>query len=234
MNHRDYYLDPETRIFYYRGTPAFGGRTFQQALKFDASGYAPVMEDYAWYYLDQQGEDAGLGRYKKAYNFYEGRAAVNNATGWFHILPSGVPLYTVRYAWCGNFQQGAAVVLTSKGDYLHVDDVGQPLYRRRGYRYAGDFRDGVACVMLSNGMYRHLRTDGTYLHDEVWLELGVYHKGYATARDAKGWCHIGRDGKPIYEHRFQSLEPFYNGRAKALSHDGTHKVVTENGTIHDL
>ena len=56
---------------------------------------------------------------------------------------------------------------------------------------------------------------GRQIHSGRFLDLDVFHKGFARARDARGWFHIRTDGTPAYDARFAEIEPFYNGQAHA-------------------
>ena len=49
------------------------------------------------------------------------------------------------------------------------------------------------------------------------------------ARDARGWTHVDRDGRPAYTARFAMVEPFYNGQARVERHDGALEVIDERG-----
>jgi hypothetical protein len=61
--------------------------------------------------------------------------------------------------------------------------------------------------------------------------LGVFHKSYATAKDADGWLHIDRQGKPQYSQRYAAVEPFYNGFALVHSHKGDRLIIDEQGRV---
>ena len=77
----------------------------------------------------------------------------------------------------------------------------------------GDFRERRAVVRLRDGLCTHIGEDGAYTHSMLYYDLDVYHKGFARARDERGWTHIDGDGMPLYDRRFAMAEPFYNGRA---------------------
>ena len=100
---------------------------------------------------------------------------------------------------------------------------GQALYMD-GFLYAGDFRERRAVVRLRDGLCTHIGEDGAYTHSMRYYDLDVYHKGFARARDERGWTHIDGDGMPLYDRRFAMAEPFYNGRALAETADG--EIVT--------
>ena len=93
-----------------------------------------------------------------------------------------------------------------------------------GFLYAGDFRERRAVVRLRDGLCTHIGEDGAYTHSMRYYDLDVYHKGFARARDERGWTHIDGDGMPLYDRRFAMAEPFYNGRALAETADG--EIVT--------
>ena len=88
------------------------------------------------------------------------------------------------------------------------------------FLYAGDFRERRAVVRLRDGLCTHIGEDGAYTHSMRYYDLDVYHKGFARARDERGWTHIDGDGMPLYDRRFAMAEPFYNGRALAETADG--------------
>jgi hypothetical protein len=120
-------------------------------------------------------------------------------------------------------------VRESNGRYLHIDTGGRPVYTDR-WRYAGDYRNGVAVVQANDGRSTHIDLSGRTVHDQWFLDLDVYHKGFARARDEAGWTHIGLTGAPAYTRRFSNVEPFYNRQARVERFDGGLEVIDETGT----
>jgi hypothetical protein len=57
----------------------------------------------------------------------------------------------------------------------------------------------------------------------------VFHKSFATARDEQGWYHIDKTGKEIYQSRFRSVEPFYNGLALVKLLNGCEATIDVSG-----
>ena len=78
-----------------------------------------------------------------------------------------------------------------------------------------------------DGLCRHADREGNFIHEGSFFDLDVFHKGFARARDEKGWFHVDRDGRDISGKRFAMLEPFYNGQALARGQDGTIMVIDE-------
>jgi len=95
--------------------------------------------------------------------------------------------------------------------------------------YAGDFKDGIACVKTESGFYKHIDTKGNFLNKIDFLDLGIFHKNFATAKDDVGWHHINRQGKEIYKQRYSAVEPFYNGFALVTQFDNQKIIIDENG-----
>ena len=97
------------------------------------------------------------------------------------------------------------------------------------YKYVGDFKDNYACVRLSDGCFVHIDGNGKMLNGKKFLDLGVYHKGFATAKDEKGWFHIDKSGNPVYAERYLIVEPFYNGFALVTDFLGNKMIINEKG-----
>lgn len=211
------------------GTPAYAER-FDQVLKYHPPGLAPVSRGRESWHVDENGLPAYSRRFFRTFGFYEQRAAVVDADGWHHIAPDGSDAYAQRYGWCGNFQGGMCAVRDVDGAYLHIDADGNVSYPQR-WRYAGDYRDGIAVVQADNGRSTHIDREGRLLHGKWFIDLDVYHKGFARARDEDGWTHVTSDGTPAYSRRFAAVEPFYNGQARVERFDGALEVIDEAGTM---
>lgn len=93
----------------------------------------------------------------------------------------------------------------------------------------GDFKDGIACVKTDDGFFRHIDSMGKFIHKEKFLDLGIYHKSFAIARNKSGWFHIDKLGRPIYEQRYQAIEPFYNGFAVVTDFSLQKSIIDETG-----
>lgn len=215
------------------GAPAYGER-FDAVLKFHAPGLAPVSRGGEAWHIQPDGSAAYARRFDRTFGFYEGLAAVAGSDGWHHVTPDGREAYPDRHAWCGNFQGGRSTVREPSGAYHHIGADGCPVYPER-CRYAGDYRDGIAVVQASDGRSTHIDRDGSVLHGRWFVDLDVFHKGLARARDDDGWTHVDTTGTPTYTRRFASVEPFYNGQARVERFDGAFEVIDEVGaTVVEL
>ncbi len=209
------------------GHPAYVER-FDEVLKFHAPGLAPVLRSGRAWHVRSDGSAAYDRRFIRTFGYYEGLAAVVAVDGWHHITADGSDAYVRRNGWCGNFQQGRCAVRDHKGAYFHVTPGGEDAYPAR-WRYAGDYRDGIAVVQAADGHSTHIRLDGTLVHGKWFVDLDVFHKGFARARDEDGWMHVDLQGRPAYARRFQAVEPFYNGQARIERFDGALEVIDESG-----
>ena len=210
------------------GAPAYAER-FDEVLTFHAPGLAPVSRSgHAWH-IHPDGSAAYERRFTRTFGFYEGLAAVIGPDGWHHVTPDGRDAYAERHGWCGNFQCGRCTVREASGAYLHIGADGRPAYAQR-WRYAGDYRDGIAVVQAADGRSTHVDLDGRALNGRWFVDLDVFHKGFARARDDGGWTHVDTSGNPVYARRFAAAEPFYNGQARVERFDGALEVIDESGT----
>lgn len=211
------------------GLPAYAER-FDEVLKFHLPGLAPVVRRGEAWHICPDGSPAYTRRFSRTFGFYEGFASVVGRDGCHHITPDGQDVYGDRYAWCGNFQGGRCTVRQTDGTYFHLGTDGQSAYTQR-WTYAGDYRDGIAVVQARNGRSTHLDVHGGLMHGQWFVDLDVFHKGFARARDDDGWMHVDERGKPIYTRRFASVEPFYNGQARVERFDGALEVINETGRL---
>lgn len=207
--------------------PAYQAR-FLSVLKFHEPGLAAANDKTGAFHIHPNGESAYPDRYIRTFGFYEGRAAVQSLEGCFHLLPNGRELYKERYFWCGNFQKKFCVVKSFEGNFFHINLEGKKSYPH-SFRYAGDFHDGYAVVQNAQGVHTHIFPNGDLLHRKWFKDLDVYHKGFARAKNEKGWFHIDLEGNPIYDERYENIEPFYNGIARVQKHEGGLYLINEKG-----
>ena len=195
---------------------------------------APVMRNNQAWHILSDGVDAYSHRFERTFGFYCGYAAIIHNDQYFHITANGQPLYQERYLFAGNYQNDIAVVCNEDKEYFHINCQGIPLYENT-WSYCGDFREGAAVAQLSTGKNVHIRKDGSLLHDKNFLDLDVFHKGYARAKNKTGWYHIDRQGNAIYPARYESIENFYNGRARVEHFNGSVFTIDEKGSkLHTL
>jgi hypothetical protein len=218
-------IAPDNTHHIFEDEPLYAER-FDEVLKFHTPGLAPVIRAGEAWHIRANGRAAYSRRFLRTFGYYELFAAVTAHDGWHHITIEGADLYPERHAWCGNFQHDRCPVRSTSGDYHHITGDGHPAYGER-WRYAGDYRDGFAVVQRADGRSTHIDDQGRPLHGRWFLDLDVFHKGFARARDESGWLHVDRTGRPTYTRRFSAVEPFYNGQARVERHDGGLEIIDE-------
>jgi hypothetical protein len=229
MNFKDLILSNDQTHFLYLNQNFFD-KVFIQAMKFHAEGLAAVQDESGWYHINMKGKAIYKQRYSRAFGYYFECATVVEDNNWFHIDNQSNRIYSDNYAWCGNYQEEVCIVRSFDGQYFHIDCWGKPIYREK-YAYAGDYKDGYCCVRLTDGRHKHVDKNGKDLNGRFFHDLGVFHKQYATARDANGWFHIDFSGNALYTERYLAVEPFYNGAALVTDFKWKKFVVMESGFL---
>lgn len=194
-------------------------------------GYAPVKNDQRASFINIEGQPVFDRSFDNAFGFYDGIATVVYEAGFFHINEQGKDIHSQRFAWSGNFQEGICVVedLDSR-QFFHINKEADPIYTER-YAYIGDYRYGIAVDMSNDGLCTHIDDEGRLLHGKYFSELDVYHKGYAIAKDERGYFHINKEGEALYNQRYMKLEPYYNGRAIVVDKYGVKLIISTEGEI---
>ncbi len=213
------------------GVPMYGAR-FRLVREFHEPGLAPAHDRAGAFHIDASGSPAYSRRFREAWGFYDSLAAVQHDDGsWSHVRTDGSTLGAQRYDWCGNFQERRCTVRSTDGLYRHIDTDGGLVYDT-GHLYAGDFREQAAVVRCADdALCGHIDAGGRPLHPRRFIDLDVFHKGYARARDSRGWFHIRRDGTDAYQARFAQVEPFYNGTAFAETLGADRVLITPAGAV---
>lgn len=236
VNHTKVTTDGTHHILKSSQQPFYTER-FKQVLPFHDPGLAPVVDDKdKAYHIHFNGKPAYSQTYARTFGYYQNLATViqdKDNSCWFHIDPVGKKVYQGSWTWTGNFQNGLCTVRDPNGMYFHIDSTG---IKRTGgpFTYAGDFREGLAVVRSPiDGLCRHIEENGRIPSTKGYLDLDVFHKSFARARDEEGWFYIHRSNwddvcKGV---RFAMIEPFYNGQALCTRLDGTRCVISEEGKV---
>lgn len=226
MNWQEIKISADNTHFLFDGRPLFDKR-FKEVLKFHSPGLAPVIDDSGAYHILSDGIALYKERFDRTFGYYCNRAAIMDKQNWFHICENGSKAYAESYSWVGNFQENLCTI--RKDDhYYHIGLSGERIYETT-YLYAGDFKDGIACVKTASGNYKHIDKTGNFINDKEFLDLGVFHKNFATAMDENGWFHIDKQGNELYSARYLAVEPFYNGFALVSLFEKKKIIINEKG-----
>ncbi len=209
-------------------------KKFKRVFKFHPPGLAPVLDESGAYHIELDGNEAYKERFIKTFGYYFDKAAIITKEGWGHIDIKGNLVYEPIYDWVGNYQDEVCTVRDKKGSYFHIKDNGDRVYSAN-MLYAGDFRNEIAVVRKNNGLCTHIYKDGTSVHGKYFIDLDVFHKGFARAKNKEGWFHINEEGKEIYQEKYKCNEPFYNGYALVENMLGNRLIIDEGGNyVHTV
>lgn len=131
--------------------------------------------------------------------------------------------------WTSAEHEGIRTFRDTKGKYGFLMDKGYPISCER-FDYAGDMKYSLAVVGVEGKGFTYLTDLGQYPIDRWFIECTPFHKGFATARDEKGWYHMDQSGKPVYGQRYAYAEPFYNEVALCRDLDGNWCLVRQDGS----
>ena len=227
MNWKEIKVSADNTHFLFDGKPIFE-KTFIEVLKFHSPALAPVLDNSGAYHIDINGNELYKNRYTRTFGYYFNRASVIENNRCFHINEKGVRVYQTSFLWTGNYQENICTVRNADNQYFHIDLNGHRIYADN-YVYAGDYKDGIACVKSQDGFYRHIDIKGKFINNKLFFDLGIFHKNYATAKDENGWFHIDRQGNALYNERYLTVEPFYNGFALVTKLDNDKLIIDEKG-----
>jgi len=194
------------------------------------NGIAPVELDNKAFFINLHNKKLFDRVFFKAYGFYEQLSAVKDIGGWFHIDINGNDIYQERYSWVGNFGEDKCVVKDFNNNYFHIYSNGKKVYTQH-YKYTGDFKYGIAVCINKDGKSTHIDNKGNILHGKYFDELNIFHKGYAIAKDSKGYVHINKKGNELYSKRYKKIEDFYNGYALATTFENNKIVLSEDELV---
>ena len=185
MNWQEIKVSADNTHFLFDGRQIFG-RQFLEVLKFHSPGLAPVLDNSGAYHIDSSGIQLYADRFTRSFGFYCNRASVIENNLWFHINEKGKRVSSYNYLWTGNYQENICTVRNADNSYFHIDLNGNRIYVNN-YAYAGDYKDGIACVKLQGGLYRHIDNKGKFINNKSFLDLGIFHKNFATDRKSVVW-----------------------------------------------
>lgn len=160
-------------------------------------------------------------RFDCVLSFHEpGLAPARDTSGAFHIGPNGAPMYARRFRQSWGFYDGLASVVDRAG-WFHIRPDGTDLYSAR-YAWCGNFQQRLCAVRGEEQRYFHITADGLPAYASRHLYAGDFREGAAVVRFCEdGLCgHVDLTGRSIHGERFQDLDTFHKGCARARDRSG--------------
>ena len=159
--------------------------------------------------------------YLEVFPFTEGRGAVRDRLGAYHIDLDGKPVYRERDRRAYPFSEGKAAVEGDIGMF-HIDQKGSPLYSRT-YGWVSDYHEGLCAARFRNGSYIYIDGEGNP-SEKTFRYCSDFRNGTATALDEGGFHHIGKDLEPLYAERLLFCLAFDGDSAPVMDGAGWHLI----------
>lgn len=172
-------------------------------------------------------------RFECVLNFHEpGLAPARDASGAFHIGPDGSPTYARRFHHSWGFYDGLACVVDKTG-WFHIRPDGSDLYSAR-LAWCGNFQERRCTVRGEDRRYYHITADGRPAYASRHLYAGDFREGAAVVRFSEdGLCgHVDVTGRTIHGERFQDLDTFHKGFARARDRSGWMHVDRSGSPVY--
>lgn len=189
-----------------------------------------VAPDETHHLMDNQ--PAYEARFEKVLKFHSpGLAPVRDASGAYHINPSGQTAYSERYIHTFGFYERRAAVQAKDG-WFHIRTSGKSLSTER-YAWCGNFQGGRCTVRRFDGLYLHLQLNGKPAYQACYRYAGDYRDGIAVVQGENGLhTHINLFGEPMHGHWLLNLDVFHKGYARACNNEGWHHIDLQGHSIY--
>jgi len=190
-----------------------------------------VAPDQTHHLID--GLPAYQARFEEVLKFQApGLASVRDASGAYHIFPSGQASYTERNLRTFGFYEGRAAVHAYDG-WFHIQASGKPIYSER-YAWCGNFQGGRCTVRCFEGLYLYLLLDGNVAYPERYRYAGDYRDGVAVVQREDGLhTHINLEGRQVHQRWFLDLDIFHKDYARARDDGGWHHIDVQGRPVYD-
>ena len=202
---------------------------FKFRLKFDwiedfKEGFARVVLNDKWNYINTEGQLLSNQWFDAAGNFNEGFAIVRINDKWNFINTEGQIAFNQWFDWAYDFHKGfARVVLNDKVNYINTE--GQ-LLSNQWFDTAWNFSEGVAKVNL-NYKYNYINTEGRILSKQWFVNVWPFIEGLAQVQLNNKWNFINTEGQLLSNQWFDAALDFSKGFAKVVLNDKVKFINTE-------
>ncbi len=180
-----------------------------------ADGLIPVKYEDQYAYYNLMG-DKQFGDYIEAGKFTDGKAAVQDKTGWYLIDTTGAKASETVYE---------EIVLNPDGTYIKKNvmlakkDGAYHLYK--GDKEIGSYEaadvvtdDGIVAVCIG-GKWGFIDTDGNEVLAPTYAEARSFSNGLAAVSDGKKWGFIDRKGTLVIDYTFAGAD-YFNSKMNCL------------------
>lgn len=185
------------------------------------------------------GDGVSLARFSgpvvRARGFGEGLVAVQAQDGGsWSFLDNGGQERLGGYLQAGMFQNGAAAVQLSDGQWLLIDAQGQPLSEERWDEILladnGAYLHGERMIVRRGQNWLLCDGDGAPLGDTACQQMDLYFDGPVAFCQNGKWGFMNEDGEVVIEPAYDGAHSFSGGVA-AVCRDGLWGFIDEDGEL---
>ena len=202
---------------------------FKFRLKFDwiedfKEGFARVVLNDKWNYINTEGQLLSNQWFDAAGNFNEGFAIVRINYKYNFINTEGQIAFNQWFDWAYDFHEGfARVVLNDKVNYINTE--GQ-LLSNQWFDWAYDFHEGFAIVRI-NDKWNFINTEGQIAFNQWFDTAWNFSEGVAKVRINYKYNFINTEGQLLSKQWFDTALDFSEGFARVVLNDKVNFINTE-------
>lgn len=180
-------------------------------------------------FIDESGRVVVEPRYRYAYSYNEGLAAVSRGWKFGFIDRAGNEVIDFKYDQVIGFNEGLALVVKGKRcGYIDKkgDFVIPPTYRR-----ASSFVEGLASVALDDDKVGYINKKGEPVIDFLYDNNSFISEGLINVEKDGKWGYINRKGEPVIDLLFREASPFQGGFAIVKLANNSSAIIDKEGNI---
>ena len=193
-----------------------------------SGGFARLMRNGKWGFIDKTGKTAIEPRYQYCTRFHDGRAAVHAENGIGFVDTHGQMIIQPAYpAVHTHFAEGL-VGVQKNGQWGFLDPDGQVKIAFR-FADAHAFSGGLAAVKLK-GKWGFVDNTGNLAIPAQFDDAADFAEGLAAVAKNKKWGYVDKTGAQIVQLQYDSVEPFQDGLAQVRA-GAKSSWVSRAGTV---
>lgn len=121
------------------------------------------------------------------------------------------------------FQEGLAIVKDEEG-YFHIDETGEPLYKKR-FADAKGFEGGFCAVSEDGKKWGFANSRGEIIVECQYTDALSFSSNLAAVQYAGKWGYINKYNTMIIEPEYEEAYPFVDSKALVKTEQGSHRVL---------
>jgi len=195
-------------------------------------GLTRIVKDGGYGFADDSGEMVIPCKWKDAWAFSEGLAAVEaDNEKWGFIDKTGKVVIPCKWKDTGSFSEGLAPVVNNNGKWGFIDKAGKVVIPCK-WKNAWYFFDGLARIMDDNWKYGFINKAGKVVIPCQWKWVDSFSEGLARVKDDnEKWGYIDKTGNVVIPCQWKDGWDFSNGLADVTDDNGKKWKIDKTGKI---